>query len=194
MKQDTKRRDFIRWTVAGVACFVLLIGIAAFLLLRNWPFTQQAITMTLEKRFDRQVVIQNFHKTLFPAGCVAEGVSFLHRTRKDLPPLITLRKLVIKGSYAGLIGPKKRIASVDIVGLHVTVPPSQPGVPSAVMPLTGGQSKNSISIDRIAANDAVLFFAGEPGREPFKLSIQKLVLDHVAEDGPVSYHAALERG
>ncbi len=192
MKQDSKRREFIRWTIAGVACLALLIGIAACLLVRNWPFTQQAIKVTLEKRFDRQVVIQSFHKTLFPPGCVAEGVSFLHRTRKNLPPLITLRKLVIKGSYAGLIGPKKRIAHVDIVGLHVTVPPSQPGVPSAVMPLTGGQSKNSISIDRIVANDAVLeFVAGEPGREPFKLSVQKLVLDHVAEDGPVSYHAAL---
>ena len=60
------------------------------------------------------------------------------------------------------------------------------------MPLTDGQSQNSISIDRIAANDAVLeFIAGEQGREPFKLNFQKLVLDHVAEDGPVSFHAAV---
>ena len=192
MKRNTKGRDFIRWTVAGVACLAVLSGIAAFFFLRHSPFTQQAITETLEKRFARQVVIQSFHKTLFPPGCVATGVSFLHRMRKDLPPLITLRKLVITGSYAGLIGPKKRIARVDVVGLHVTVPPSQPGVASPVMPLTDAQSKNSIGIDKIAADDAVLeFIAGETGKEPFKLNIQKLVLEHVAEDGPVSFHAAL---
>jgi AsmA-like C-terminal region len=191
-ERDIKGGDFFRWIVAGVVCLALLIGVAAFFFLLHWPFTEKAITQTLENRFARQVVMQSFHGTWFPPGCVAEGVSFLHRQRKDLPPLITLRKLVIKASYAGLIRPKKRVARVEVVGLRVTVPPSQPGVRSPVMPLTGGPSNNSIGIDEMVANDAVLeFIAGEPGKEPFKLIIQKLVLDRVAENGPVSFHAAL---
>ena len=176
----------------GGGAFVLIIAIVLILLVRNWPFTQQAVAKTLEDRFARQVVIKKFQKTYFPPGCIAECVSFLHRKRKDLPPLITISKLVVKGSYAGLIRPSKRIADVDVVGLHVTVPPSKPGSPSSVMPLTDGASKNTIGIDTIVSKDAVLeFIARDPAKEPFKLTIQKLVLDHVAETGPVSFRALL---
>jgi hypothetical protein len=188
--RDTKGRGFIRWIVAGAAALALVAGITAFFAVRNWPFTRRALTATLEDRFARKVVIQSFHETFFPPGCVAEGLSFLHRNRSDLPALIAVRKLIIKGSYAGLV--RRRIDSVDVIGLHVTVPPSQLGAPSPVMPLTRGQSKNSIGIDRMTASDAILeFIAREPGKEPFKLNIQKLLLDKVAENEPVSFHTVL---
>jgi hypothetical protein len=192
VRPSIARRSIARWIAAASVCLSLLVAGAALLLIHNWPFTQRAVTSTLENRFARQVTVQTFHQTFFPPGCVMEGVSFLHRERKDLPPLITLQKLVIRGSYAELIAPKKRIASVDVTGLHVTVPPTEPGIQSPVMPLTDGQSKNSIGIGRIVANNAVLeFIAGKPGKEPFRLDIQKLVLNDVAESGPSSFQAAL---
>ena len=169
---------------------MVIIAIGAVVLVRNWPFTQAAVTKTLENRFERQVVIHSFRQTFFPPGCIAEQVSFLHRKRKDLPPLITASKLTVTGSYSGLL--RQRIDKVDVIGLHVTVPPSEPGVTNPVMPLTDAKAGNSIGIDKVVANDAVLeFLPGKPGSEPFKLDIQKLVLDHVAESKPSSYHAVL---
>lgn len=107
--------------------------------------------------------------------------------------MITLRQLVIRGSYTGLITPTKRIGNIDVVGLRVTVPPSEPGGHSPVMPLTSGQSKNSIIVGKIEAHDAVLGFVAQgPGKEPFQLKVQDLVLTDVGGNGPVSFRTVVE--
>ncbi len=63
------------------ASLVVILAIAMIVLAWNWPFTRKAVTQTLEQRFARTVQIRSFGKTYFPPGCVAEGVSFLHRKR-----------------------------------------------------------------------------------------------------------------
>jgi hypothetical protein len=172
---------------------VLAAGVAVILLIKNWPFTQQAVTAALRDRFARPVQIRSFHKTYFPPGCVAEGVSFEHRKYKDLPPLITVEKLIIKGSYAGLISPQKRVGQVQVIGLHVLVPPKRPGQKqSSVMPLTDSGSKKSLAIGEIATDGALLeFLPKQAGKEPYKIQIHHLILDHVGEHGPTSFRASL---
>src|ERR1035437_6688342 len=85
------------------ASLIVIAGMVLILLVWNWPYTQQAVTTALHDRFARTVQIRSFRKTYFPPGCVAEGISFLHRRRKDLPPLITVQTLIIRGSYNGLL-------------------------------------------------------------------------------------------
>src|SRR5579871_6360394 len=95
----------------AIAAVVIVLGLAASLILlaRNWPFSEAAVIQALQDRFARQVQIGAFHKTFFPPGCVAEGVHFLHRKRKDLPPLITMDSLRIRGSYLGLLSIHKSV-------------------------------------------------------------------------------------
>ena len=100
---------------------MVIAGIGLIVLARNWPFTQQAVTTALEGRFARTVRIRSFHKTYLPPGCVAEGISFLHRQRQNLPPLITVQTLVIRGSYNGLFRIHKRVDEVQVKGLHVLI-------------------------------------------------------------------------
>ena len=92
-----------RWLQIALA-FVAIAAISWVFLSRTWPFTEQAVKKALQDRFARQVEIRSFRMTYLPPGCVVDGVSFLHRTRKDLPPLITVQSLIIRGSYAGLLG------------------------------------------------------------------------------------------
>jgi hypothetical protein len=160
----------------------------------KWPFTRQAVTVALQDRFARTVEIRNFRSTYFPPGFIAEGVSFLHREHKNLPPLITVQRLTLQGSYAGLFSVEKRVGHVQVVGLHVLVPPkSTNGKSHSVMPLTDSNSKNSVGIDEIQADGVVLeFMSSQRGKEPFKLEVQRLTLDHVGEGGPISFHAALQ--
>ena len=106
-----------RWWLIIGASLTVIAGIVLVVLACNWPYTQQAVTKALQDRFARTVQIRSFRKTYFPPGCVAEGVSFLHRQRKDLPPLITVQTLTIRGSYNGLLRIHKRLDEVEVLSL-----------------------------------------------------------------------------
>jgi len=182
-----------RWWLIIGALLIVIAAIVAIVLACKWPYTQPAVTKALQDRFARTVQIRSFRKTFFPPGCVAEGVSFLHRHRKDLPPLITVQTLIIRGSYNGLLRIHPRLDGVEIKRLHVLIPPPGPsGQPSSVMPLTTSTTGASITIGEIKTDGALLeFMPRQPGQEPFQLQIHRLTLDQVGEGGVIPYHAAL---
>jgi hypothetical protein len=182
-----------RWWLIIGASLIVIAGIVLIVLAWNWPFTQQAVTKALEHRFARTVQIRGFRKTYFPPGCVAEGVSFLHRKRTDLPPLIMVQTLIIRGSYNGLFRIHKRVDEVQVRGLHVLIPPPGPsGQPPSVMPLTTSTTGASVTIGQITTDGALLeFMPRQPDQEPFKLQVHRLTLDQVGEGGVIPYHAAL---
>src|SRR6202162_4970336 len=103
-----------RWILVSAAIVAIGVAVAAILLALNWPFTQAAVTKTLQDRFARQVQVRKFRGTYFPPGCVAEGVEFLHRKRKDLPPLITVDTLTLSTGYTGLLRITKLINFVQV--------------------------------------------------------------------------------
>ena len=172
------------WLIIGTS-LIVIAGIVLIVLACNWPFTQRAVTKALQDRFARTVQIHSFRKTYFPPGCVAEGVSFLHRQRKDLPPLITVQTLIIRGSYNGLFRIHKRVDEVQVKGLHVLIPPPGPsGQPPNAMPLTTSTTGASVTIGEITTDGALLeFMPRRPDREPFKLYVHQLTLDDVGENG-----------
>jgi hypothetical protein len=124
---------------------------------------------------------------------VAEGVSFLHRQRKGLPPLITVQTLTMRGSYNGLLRIHKRLDEVEVKGLHVLIPLRGPSdQPPGVVPLTTSTTGASITIGEISTDGALLeFMSRQPGQESFKLYVHQLILDNVGEKGVIPYHAAL---
>jgi hypothetical protein len=179
-----------RWILSVAAVAVVGAGLAAILLALNWPFTDKAIAKTLQDRFARDVRIAKFRVTYFPPGCVAEGVEFLHRQRKDLPPLITVQTLTVRASYSGLLRIHKLINDVQVVGLHVRVPPKDPNSSHQVFPLTTSTSGKTLTIGEIATDDAVLeFMPKDAGGKPFILKIDRLKLDGVGESDPITFHA-----
>jgi hypothetical protein len=181
-----------RWFLIGLALAIVVVAISGILLSRNWPFTEQAVKQALQDRFARQVEIRSFRMTYLPVGCVVDGVSFLHRNRKDLPPLITVKSLIIHGSYAGLLGIHKRVPSIQVVGLHVLVPPKRSdGRSSNLMPLTASTSGKQLGIGTLTTDDALLeFISPRPGKESLKMPIHRLTLDHVGESESIGFHAA----
>jgi hypothetical protein len=182
-----------RWWLIIGAPLIVIAAIVVIVLASKWPYTQQAVTKALQDRFARTVQIRSFRKTFFPPGCVAEGVSFLHRKRLDLPPLITVQTLIIRGSYNGLLRIHPRLDEVEVKGLHVLIPPPGPsGQPNSLMPLTTSTTGASITIGEITTDGALLeFMPRQPGQEPFKMQIQRLTLEEVVEGGVIPYHAAL---
>src|ERR1022692_2099529 len=193
MPAPRKRSSLLRWSLIVGACVVIAIGVVAILFARNWPFTPRAVTAALQDRFARTVEIRTFRVTYFPPGCVAEGVSFLHRKRKDLPPLITVQTLILRGSYNGLFRIHKRLDDVQVTGLHVLIPPPGPkGHPSSVLPLTTSTTGATVTIGQITTEGALLeFMPRQRGQESFKLEVHRLTLAEVGEKGIIPYHAVL---
>lgn len=182
-----------RWLIGGIA-LVLLAMVYGVCLILNWPFTRQAVIDVLQERSVRSVTIDHFRRTYWPPGCLAEGISFLHRKHKNKPPLITIRKLVIKGSYTGLLSISRTLSKVVAVGMHVTIPPPQSdGAPNPIMPLT--QSKNtgpSMVIGTVVADGAVLdFLSRDPHKKPFQIVIDRLALEGVGNNRALSYRATV---
>jgi hypothetical protein len=178
-----------RSVLVSLAVLALCVTLATLLAL-NWPFTQTAVTKALEDRFARDVKIRKFRSTYFPPGCVAEGIEFLHRKRKDLPPLITVQTLTIRTGYSGLLRIHKLVNDVQVAGLHVLVPPKNPDSARQTFPLTNSTSGKTLTIGEITTDDAVLEFISEqPVEDRFTLRIDHLILDHVGESDPVTFHA-----
>ena len=182
-----------RWPVVALAGLFILGVIYATVLALNWPFTQQNVIDVLQERSVRSVTVDHFYRTYFPPGCVAEGVKFLHRKHKNKPPLIAIQKLVILGSYSGLVTLQDRLSLVRVSGMHVTVPPKQPdGKPNPIMPLNYSDSARSMIIDKIIADGAELdFMQNDPKKAPFRLIIDKLALHDVGNNRAISYRTII---
>jgi hypothetical protein len=177
----------IRWKVwiptvlaAGAILYLAVIAM-------NWPFTQQAIIDVLQERSLRTVTVGRFYRTYFPPGCTAENIRFLHRKHKEKQPLITVQKVVLVTSYSRILLLQNRLSLVRIIDMHVTVPPSAPGQPNPVMPLTYSKSAPSIKIDRIIADGATLDFLSKTAKKPYRLIIDKLRLDGIGNNLPMPY-------
>jgi hypothetical protein len=178
-----------RWILVSAAVLAVAAAAGVILLALNWPFTQAAVSKTLEDRFVRDVTIRKFRITYFPPGCVAEGIEFLHRQRKDLPPLITVQTLTIRASYSGLLRIHKLINDVQVAGLHVLVPPKNPDASRQTFPFTNSTSGKTLTIGEITTDGAVLEFMSEqPAEARFTLRIDHLKLDHVGESDPIAFH------
>jgi hypothetical protein len=179
-----RRLGWARWIAAAIASLVTIyLAVVAM----NWPFTQQAVIDALQERSLRTVTIGHFYRTYFPPGCTAEDIRFLHRKHKEKAPLITVRRLVLVTSYVSILTLQERLSLVRVMDMHVTVPPSEPGKPNPVMPLTYSKTKAAIKIDRIIADGAILDFLSKAGNKPYRLIVDKLRLDGVGNNVPMSY-------
>ena len=88
-------------------------------------------------------------------------MKFLHIKNKSRPPLITIQRLTVSTTYPAMMRFQRRLATVQVIGLHVTVPAKEPaGEPSPVMPLTYSNSKTSMPINSLYADGAILDFYG----------------------------------
>jgi len=188
-----KRSSALKWVLCALVGLLLIATLGVVLLAINWPFTKQAVIDALQESSVRSVTIAGFHRTYFPPGCVAEGISFLHRKHKDRPPLIRIRRLIIEGSYAWLFTVQRRLSLVRVEGMYVTVPPKGPdGAPSPIMPVTKNTSGRAMKIGTVIADGTVLdFLPSHPGKQAFQLILNKLALDGVGDTHPISYRATI---
>jgi hypothetical protein len=180
-----------RWIKIGGLSAVLVIGGATVFMVIRWPFTRATIVKALQEKFSSTVELRAFHGTYFPLGCVAEGVTFRRNSDGNAPPIATIDRLTIQGAYWEFFRIPKRVRRVRVEGLRMFVSPGSESTGNAGQP-TSRPQQSALIIDEIIADGAVVEFGfGEPGTEQLKYQIHKLTLNSVADDRPMSFHAAL---
>lgn len=188
-----KRRLAVRWYRLALVSSALLAVLGLVLVAVNWPFKKQAVIDALQESSVRSVTIDRFHRTFFPPGCVSEGIRFLRGKNKHEPPLIAIRKLTIQGSYARMFTFQRHLSLVRVEGMRVAVPPKGPdGTSGRVMPVTQSKSRRPMKIGTVIADGTVLdFLPTGAGQQPLELRINKLALDGLGKNQPISYRATI---
>ncbi len=178
-----------RWIKIGIVLVVAAVCGAGVVVATHWPFTRSKVILSLEQNYGSTVEFKTFRATYFPAGCVAEGVTFRRNADPGTPPVATIAKLTVQGSYAGFFMFPKRIPRVTIEGLHVFASPQSERAGNEPRPAA---DQVKVVVSEMVADGAILeFSSGEPGAEALKFDIHKLTLNNVSDDRSMSFHAAL---
>lgn len=182
LNYETRRRTtqprFPKLTLMTAFCIAAFV-LCTVLFSRNWPFSKEAILQRLQEAADSQVSVRSFRETYFPSpGCVLEGAVFQHGSH-SAKPLLTIEKLIFKGSYVGLLA--HRIPKVIAEAAHVTIPPFGTG--------TAFKTEHSrITIGELVANGVLIEFESRvPNKKPVLFEIQQATLRDIGWAKAIAY-------
>jgi hypothetical protein len=166
----------------GLIVFSVFVVAAALLWRHWWPFEQPAVIENLHEASDSQVHARAFHRTFFPSpGCVLDGVVFVHG--KGALPLITIDRLTIRGSYAGILA--RHISQITAEGMHVMIPAFGTGEALHT-------TRSSLTIGQIVANGATLeVLAKDASKAPLRFEFHEAVFSGVGWKDPLNYRVKL---
>ncbi len=170
--------------VGAVAMVVIFLAAIVSLALR-WPFSRAAVLKELEEASMSRVDAGTFHATYFPRpGCILEHVTFQHNPKLGSPPLITIERLGIEGSFSGLF--TKHVRRVRAQGMRVLTPPQGSNEHFQT------PERSPVVIDELVADGGILEVASrEAEKQPLKFSFRNFALSNVGSSGPATFQATL---
>jgi hypothetical protein len=188
-RTGTKSR-LLLWILLGIgAC----VGVFVTVLALKWPFTRAAMVQRLEQASSAKVEIHGFRSTFFPyPGCVADDVVFSQndspsRTGQAAVPIITIRKLTIESTLAGLLSKPSRIKKIIADGLRVHVPAGGANLHQAANS-QGGQTV----IEEISADNALLEIATSGAENsPLVFQVHRILFRNIGDHNKVPYQVSL---
>jgi hypothetical protein len=168
-----------------VAALVIVFFLAFIYLALRWPFSRNAVVKELEDESFSKVAVGAFHGTYFPRpGCVLEHVVFQHNPKAGTQPLMTIERIRIEGSFAGLF--RQHVNRIVAEGMHILIPPKGSGESFETPP------RATAAIDELVADGAILEVdRARPDQPPLKFVFSAFTLNHVGSDGPASFKARL---
>jgi hypothetical protein len=115
----------MRWWVAGgLVVFLAVMAVGLYFVEKHWPYRYRNVEPLLESVLASKIKIDKYHRTYFPhPGFVATGLTLQRNSALNLPPIGTAQNLIVQGRWIDLLLLRNRIQLVDVVGLHVVIPP-----------------------------------------------------------------------
>jgi hypothetical protein len=182
------------WITGGtLLTFVAaLIALSVLISRRSRDWMQE----WLSREYNSQVEVSSFSVAIpFPQVQTEAGdVTLYFQGRRDLPPLIAIKRLTMRTSIIGLLRNTRHISFVHLEGLRINVPPREESRGNG----GGDGAKNAmrkfhmVRFGEILADGAALkVMTAKPGKEPLEFDIQKLRLSSSGTDGALAFRASL---
>jgi hypothetical protein len=208
-----------RWLIllAALIVFAASLAVAAG---RLWTSTspermRQRIVAVLEERLDGEVELNQISLRLFPTVRVeAEGLVVRHEGRRDVPPLVSVKRIIVDGNLIDLW--HRRVRRVSLDSLDITIAPARdarrsvrsqggeddrPSRPSksrppAEEPVAVKETRNEfahdIVIDELVADHAQLTILRKEAHKPARVwSMHELHLYSVGAKAKMPFHSVL---
>ena len=162
--------------VIAASVFAVVLCVLGLVYIRILPFSERTVIQDLSEASDSQVTIRGYHRTHFPSpGAVLDGVEF----HKDNLLLIRIDRLVIKGTYLGLL--RQHVHHIKATGAHVFIPPFGTN-------LKFHTTHSNVVVDEIIANGALVEFASEEEhKKPVVFDVHEGLLNNVRWGQPIQY-------
>jgi hypothetical protein len=195
------KRKWIRiaaWTIGVVAILSVAASIALTYGLRG--FVKSAVITVLRERFDSEVEIRDIRILIFPrVYVVAYGIVLRHEGRTDIPPFLIADKLTVGADLRALFETPRRVASVQLEGLQIHVPPREDKNAAGDNAASQNTAKPSqpkkpfpIVISEITADHTVyVMLPKDPSKVPLEFDIHHLVLEDAGVGHAMPFHASL---
>jgi AsmA-like C-terminal region len=182
----TGRNRLRNWLLLGAVALLAILVSGLVLLMQNWPFTRAQVEKDLGDATFTTVTIESFQQTYFPRpGCIATGVTFRRNQDRRDPPLITVQKLTIQGSFLGLL--TKHLSAIRADGAHLVIPPFATGEARLL-----NISRLKAVVGELVANGAVLEFTfRDLGKPRLKFDVHEFVLHDLGSNGAMSFQTAV---
>jgi hypothetical protein len=185
-----------RWVIAIVGGMLVILAIIAGAGSRTATLRQLVID-TLADRLDSEVQLESFSVDTFPTVHVTgSGLVIRHKSRRDVPPLVSVRSFALDGGLMGLLSRPRRFRTVTLSGLQINIPPGfkkdassgRSEAPEAED--EGGPA--AIVVDRLVADDAtVSLIPKREGKEPRVFAIHRLTMKPLGRGEVMSFEAAI---
>jgi len=196
-----------RILLIAIVSALAVVGAIAIVLVYRWqqPRIRERIVAILSENLDSNVELGDVDVSLgLVVRVTAHGLVLRHREHPDAAPLIAVDRFSAEVPITALLRKPIHIASVSVVGLHITIPPrhheehdaagagEQLQVPERSS-LSGKLGRPTpVIVDRLTSDDAVLEIGlRKPGRPPRIFQIHRVLLTAAAFDRPTHFHAEL---
>lgn len=169
-----------RWLQIGAASAVVFAIVITFII-RNWPFKETNVVKQLEETTSSKVHFLKFQKVFFPhPGCIAYGVTLERGEKPGEQQRMTIEKLEIVGTLAGLF--TKHLAVIRVQKAHVYLP--RFGTSPSWTP-----TQSDIVVDELIADNAMLEFARRDLKTPpFAIAVHEFVAHHLASGDAMQFN------
>lgn len=196
-----RRTKVLLWTLLAV----VIVGVGGFIYLLTIPaplerWLQARMLLALHQHYQTDVQLQNLHVTLIPSVyATADNFVLPNRRGGDVPPLITVKHLIVQAHLLGLWRNPVHLTLVRLDGMEIKVapkgqaqkPPSAPNPASLQKPKHHTHFANFI-IDRVEANGTMLYILRkDPSREPMLFELRELALRSAGIGQPMTFIAQL---
>jgi hypothetical protein len=172
-----------------VFALIALALVGVDLMFYFWPFRYRQVQPLLEHVFRSRVDVQKYHRTYFPyPGFVAEGVTFYRHGDTAIPPLATVRRMQVIGTWTTLLFHPHLLYQIRLEGLHVRIPP--PGTKARGMDFDQGvidTSQAKLQIEMIMADGTTLDLLGGRGNPPLRFRFATLAIHNVQQGQPFQF-------